>query len=155
MQVRTYIRANRPWTFKKQIDHPTLGLIWYNQVSGSVDGYYQGQYFFPPANKRLDFILDSKKEGPGQAELAFLKRLEVDFPKIESELADRMVEQLQMSDEKIKEISSLEVIVIRSGPSEEKSWEIVYWLNNPIAADLTFKMKGLKVKEIITTANKT
>ena len=143
-----YIRGQRPWTFKKQVNHPKFGLLWYNRpyIKGE-SGYYQGQYFFTPKGGNVDFYIYSNKEYPNESGLNFLSKLENEKSFFEETLVTKISEYLKSDFNKVKDYLSLEIIIIKELNNGKRQSLLNYWMEDTGLTILVY-LEDLEVKNI-------
>jgi hypothetical protein len=59
MAIRRY-KINRPWLFKKQVNHERLGKVWFNKSKNPITNHFQAHTFFNPTKKEIDIFFASE-----------------------------------------------------------------------------------------------
>jgi hypothetical protein len=64
---------NKPWLFKKQINHDQLGKLWFYKSKGPAANHFQAHPLFHPIKKEIDAYFDSQIANldPKQVQLFF------------------------------------------------------------------------------------
>jgi hypothetical protein len=111
---------NRPWLFRKQIQHEKFGRLWYiKDKTSPIGNYYQGHIYFAPVNKEIDIFFASDSE--------FDSKQESFYKKIENEYRDLYPECKRLLEDKFKtklEDLYLDAILLATSSNLNRLWTL-------------------------------
>lgn len=139
---------NRPWLFKKQINHEKLGRLWYVKNKKNPEyNHYQAHVLFRPVNREIDVFFDSDNEFD-ERQAAFLDEIEKNYHNVYLKCLKSIEDKTKVNFSVNSDLMLYAIAIAQI--SEKQRWELCYYSEKHHINRMTVKLEEWEIQKIET-----